>query len=133
MVKKVFHLLNREISGLHEAAYLLGACALLSQFLALFRDRIFASVFGASRTLDLYYAAFRIPDFIFVSVASLVSISIFVPFFIEKYKEGEEKGRRFVDAAFSFFFTVIVIVSGVAFLLIPFAVPYLFPGFESEP
>lgn len=133
MVKKVFHILNREISGLHEAAYLLGAFAILSQVLALFRDRLFAATFGASRVLDLYYAAFRIPDLIFVSVASMVSVSVLVPFFVEKLKEGEEGGKKFIDNGFSVFFASIVLVSLAVFILIPFLIPYVLPGFDSEP
>jgi len=71
MVKKIFKLLNREISGLHEAAYLLGVFALFSHILALLRDRSLAHFFGAGETLDVYYASFRIPDFIFITVACL--------------------------------------------------------------
>lgn len=126
-------MLNREISGLHEAAYLLAACAIASQLLALLRDRLFAYTFGASRTLDIYYAAFRIPDLIFVAVASLVSISVLMPFLMEKFKEGEETGKRFVDASFSFFFVAIVGVSLAAFVLAPFVAPPLFPGFGGDP
>ena len=65
---------GREVRGMHEAAYLLAGFALLSQILALLRDRILAAQFGAGHTLDLYYAAFRIPDFLFATVASLVSL-----------------------------------------------------------
>ncbi|KKS44228.1 MAG: Integral membrane protein MviN [candidate division CPR1 bacterium GW2011_GWA2_42_17] len=133
MVKRAFHILNQEISGLHEAAYLLGACALASQLLALFRDRIFASTFGASRTLDIYYSAFRIPDLIFVSIASLVSVSVLIPFFIEKFKNGEESGREFVDTSFSFFFFTITGASLLVFFLVPILTPYVFPGFTGEP
>jgi len=57
MVKRIIKLLNREISGLHEAAYLLGAFTFASQLLALVRDRALASFFGAGETLDIYYAA----------------------------------------------------------------------------
>ncbi|MES2088073.1 MAG: lipid II flippase MurJ [Patescibacteria group bacterium] len=124
-------MLHREISGLHEAAYLLGVAAIASQLLALLRDRIFAYTFGASRTLDIYYAAFRIPDLIFVSIASVVSISILLPFFIEKFKEGEATGKRFVDASFSIFFAAIVVISFLAYICIPFLTPFAFPGFYS--
>ncbi len=133
MVKKVFQILNREISGLHEAAYLLGACALASQILALLRDRLFAYTFGASRTLDIYYAAFRIPDLIFVSVASMVSISVLVPFFIAKLKEGEGEGKQFIDNAFSIFFLAIIVISVVMYFLIPQIVPFVLPGFDHGP
>ncbi len=133
MVKKVLHILNREISGLHEAAYLLGAFAIASQVLALLRDRLFAYTFGASRVLDLYYAAFRIPDLIFVSIASMVSVSVLVPFFIDRLKEGGESGKRFIDNSFSVFFVSIIAVSLAAFVFIPFLVPSVLPGFDSEP
>ncbi len=132
MVNKVLNILNREISGLHEAAYLLGIFAIASQILALVRDRVFAYTFGAGRVLDIYYASFRIPDLIFVSVASLVSISILVPFFMEKFKSGEENGKKFVDAAFSIFFVCIISVSVIAYILIPFLVPVVFPGIENQ-
>jgi len=133
MVKNVLRILNQEISGLHEAAYLLGSFALASQVLALIRDRLFASTFGASRVLDLYYASFRIPDLIFVSIASMVSVSVLVPFFIEKLKESESEGKRFIDSSFSVFFAAIVAVSVATYFAIPFLVPYLFPGFGEGP
>ena len=47
------------------AAVLLGATALASRGLGLVRDRLLAGAFGAGSELDIYYAAFRIPDLIF--------------------------------------------------------------------
>ena len=62
---------------MHVAAYILGASALASSLLALFRDRLFAHTFGAGIELDLYYAAFRIPDLLFVALGALVpSVSL---------------------------------------------------------
>ncbi|MDO8594798.1 MAG: lipid II flippase MurJ [bacterium] len=133
MVSRLFRFIEREISGLHEAAYLLASCAILSQLLALIRDRLFASTFGAGHTLDIYYAAFRIPDLIFVSVASLVSISVLVPFITQKMKEGEEQGKRFIDDIFSLFFVLIVVVCVLMFFLMPLLVPKVFPGFAADP
>jgi len=132
MVKKFLNFFSREVTGLHEAAYLLGFFALMSQVLALFRDRILASTFGASHSLDLYYSAFRIPDFIFVTVASIVSISVLVPFIIEKMSVSGEEGKKFIDNLFSFFFLLIVGVSIIAFFLVPFLIPKIFAGFEPK-
>ena len=36
MVRRIINLFNKDFGGLHEAAYLLGAFALVSQILALF-------------------------------------------------------------------------------------------------
>lgn len=133
MVKKVFKILNREISGLHEAAYLLAFFALSSQILALFRDRLFAFTFGAGRTLDIYYGAFRVPDIIFVSVASLVSISVLVPFFMEKIEKGEGGAKSLIDSVFSLFFIAISLVCLVVFFAMPFLIPKVLPGFAGDP
>ncbi len=129
MVKRIFRFFNKEISGLHEAAYLLGFFAFMSQLLALVRDRLLAASFGAGHVLDLYYSAFRIPDFIFVTVASLVAISVLVPFIIEKMAVSLAESKKFIDNLFSFFFLLIIIVSGLTFFLIPYLTPLIFKGF----
>jgi putative peptidoglycan lipid II flippase len=117
---------------LHEAAYLLGIFAFLSQVLALFRDRMFASTFGASTTLDIYYSSFRIPDFIFATVASLVSISVLVPFITERLDRDREKGKNFINSIFSFFFLLIIFVSIIAYILVPYIAPHIFSGMDKK-
>lgn len=130
MVKRFFKLINREVDGLHQAAYLLAFFAFLSQLLALVRDRILAATFGAGNILDIYYASFRIPDFIFITVGSMVSVSVLIPFLVEKMKKGPEEGRRFIGHIFTFFFLLIVIISTIAFFFIPFLDRKLFSGFN---
>ncbi len=76
---ELFARIAMPIRGLHQAAYLLAGLTLAAQLLALLRDRTFAHMFGAGEVLDLYYAAFRIPDLVFVFVASLVSAYVIIP------------------------------------------------------
>lgn len=123
--------MSREISGLHEAAYLLGFFAIASQLLGLFRDRLLAHVFGADTALDLYYAAFRIPDLIFVTMASLVSASVLIPFLNEKFKHSEQEGKYFISAIFSVFSVGMIVVSVAVYVLMPKLITFLFPGFTS--
>src|ERR1035437_2577403 len=130
MVKGFFKILHKEVNGLHQAAYLLAICAISSQILALIRDRLLASYFGAGHTLDLYYAAFRIPDFIFITVGSMVSVSVLIPFLVEKMKAGSEEGKKFIGNIFTFFFLLIVVTSIIAFFFIPFLNKLLFGGFS---
>lgn len=132
MVKRLFAFLYSETSTLHKAAYLLGAFALSSQVLAFLRDRLLAHVFGASAALDSYYAAFRIPDFLFVTIASVVSLSVLVPFIVEREKKGKEEVQKFVDDIFSFFTFLMLGVSVIAFFLIPVFAPILFKGLPAE-
>lgn len=129
MVKRIFKLLEKKVHGLHEAAYVLGVFALLSQFLALIRDRILANQFGAGEILDIYYAAFRIPDFLFVSIASLVSLSVLIPFFTERLARSKEDAQRFVSSIFGFFSILMIGVSVLAFIFSPKLLAVLFPAF----
>ncbi|HEX2792377.1 MAG TPA: lipid II flippase MurJ [Candidatus Paceibacterota bacterium] len=79
MVRTILKSLTAPVRGLHQAAYLLAGLTLASQVLALLRDRLFAHQFGAGLTLDLYYAAFKVPDLVFALVASLVSAYVLIP------------------------------------------------------
>ncbi len=133
MVKRLFSVIGKEIRGLHEAAYLLAGFALLSQLLALVRDKLLAYTFGAGHALDVYYSAFRLPDLIFVSVGSLVSASILLPFFIERFNKGVADGKKFSDSIFTVFFASIVVTSAIAYILVPYIVPLLLPGFADDP
>ena len=101
---------------------LLGVFAILSQILAVVRDRLFAHYFGAGATLDVYYTAFRIPDLLYVSLASFVSVTVLIPFLLEKIgtgKTGDESSRKFIDDVFTVFFFSITAISAVLFLLFP--------------
>jgi putative peptidoglycan lipid II flippase len=51
--------------------------------LGLIRDRFLATYLGAGQHLDLYYAAFKIPDFLYVSVATLAAITVLLPYLSE--------------------------------------------------
>ena len=130
MGKKLLSLFSREWNGLHEAAFLLGLFALLSQILALFRDRLLAHLFGASQTLDIYYAAFRIPDFIFAAVASFMSALVLIPILTKRAGESDARAQKFLNDTFTVFFTVLVAVSVGVFLVVPTLTAKLFPGFN---
>jgi len=132
MVKTFLNILNKEISGLHEAAYLLGAFAFASHLLALLRDRSLAYFFGAGEVLDVYYASFRLPDFVFITVASIVSISVLIPFLADKRNKNKEESQNFIDSIFTTFFVFIISISAILFFLTPFIIKTMFPGFNEE-
>lgn len=129
MVRRFFSFIEREIRGLHEAAYLLAGFALLSQVLALMRDRTFAHYFGAGEVLDIYFAAFRIPDLIFAFLTLFVSSFALVPLFSRQTKKerGEALGSILVVFGVS-----ALCVTGLVALLLPFLLPFLVPGFSQQ-
>jgi putative peptidoglycan lipid II flippase len=132
MVKRIFAIFTREIRGLHEAAYLLAMFTLLSQLLALLRDKLLAYTFGAGHALDIYYAAFRIPDILFASLASMVAASILVPFFIQRQSKSHDDGKKTIDETFSLFSIVMVLVCIVVYIYVPKLIPLTLPGFADS-
>ncbi len=131
MVRRWLKIFNKEFSGLHEAALLLAVSMFLAQLLALVRDRLLAGTFGAGVSLDIYYSAFRLPDLLYATIASFVSITVIIPFLVERLEKGEEQGaRNFLSAVFSLFMLVMVSVSAVAWLFMPKFAPWLAPGFD---
>lgn len=121
-----WRVLTLEIRGMHLAAYVLGASAVFSSLLAFLRDRLLAAEFGASLPLDIYYAAFRIPDIIFVIGASLVSAYVLIP---ELSKRGEESARGYLDTVMAWFSLLLVLVSSVAAYSAPLLLSHMFPQF----
>ena len=99
--------------------------------MAVVRDRLFAEKFGAEIVLDIYYAAFRIPDIIFVAIASFVAITVVMPFFIENLNKNKEKAREFINSIFTLFFFAITLVSVVTYFATPALVEKFFSGFDA--
>lgn len=127
MVKGLLSVFTKEVRGMHEAAYLLALFALLSQLLGLVRDRLLASNFGIGETLDIYYAAFRIPDFLFISVASLFSLYAILPALARS--KGSE--ARAIEGVLVWFFAFIAAFGAVAFIFVPTLAFHLAPGFDA--
>ncbi|MBC8464814.1 MAG: murein biosynthesis integral membrane protein MurJ [Parcubacteria group bacterium] len=137
MVRKVLAFMHTEIVNIHHAAYLLGVFAFGSQLLGLVRDRMLAHHFGASSMLDVYYAAFRIPDMVYIVIASLVSISVLVPFLSESFTRdaqsgGNEQTRALLSSVTTMFFGLIILVSLALLLVMPTLASIVAPGFTGE-
>jgi len=132
MMYRAFRFLSSEVRGMHEAAYLLAVFAFGSQLLALLRDRLLAGAFGAGHTLDLYYAAFRIPDFLFATVASLLSLYALLPILSRLGQEQEGLMVSFLRDMLLIFFAGMGFVAGIAFFLAPVLVPLIAPGIATD-
>ncbi len=133
MVHRIITFFNKEFRGVNEAALLLGGFAFLSQILGLIRDRTLAHIVGAGPMLDVYYAAFRIPDFLYISIASLASVTVLMPFLVDKInnnKDSSDKARAFINNIFSAYMIFMVAISILIAIFMPYIVSYLVPGFN---
>lgn len=131
-MERIFRFFGKEYGQLNQAALLLGFFTLFSQVLGLFRDRLIAHYIGPSSALDAYYAAFRVPDFIFISFASLASITVLIPFLLNRMKDEKlsKEAESFLQNIFSAFLYGLTGISIIVFFLMPFIVNILVPGFE---
>ena len=106
---------------------------LVSRVLGLFRDRLLASTFGAGDTLDIYYAAFRVPDLIYNLLIVGALSSAFIPVFAsllsnDKEDEAWEMANGIMNLALSF----IVVLSVIFAIFTPFIMKVLTPGFSPD-
>ncbi len=134
MIRKLLRLINRreDEGGMHQAAILLGVFSLISQLIGLWRDRMLAHTIGPGPLLDVYYSAFRIPDFIYLSIASLASITVLMPFLIDHMNSnGKDSARKFFNDVLSGFFLLLTLVSIAVYFMMPRLAQYIAPGFST--
>lgn len=123
---RVLRFFSSEVQNVHRAAYILALAAIVSSLLALLRDRLFAHTFGAGIELDMYYAAFRIPDIIFVATTAFVSVYVLLP---ELTRRDHDAQRSYIDTVFVGFSILSICVSAIAAYVSPFILATLFPNF----
>jgi putative peptidoglycan lipid II flippase len=131
-MEKILRIFTKESGSVSQAALLLGCLTFFSQILALFRDRLIAHFIGPSASLDVYYAAFRVPDFIFISIASLASITVIIPFLVGKM-DGEkitESAQKYLNDIFTVFFVLMISVAMIVFFFMPNLIAFIAPGFS---
>ncbi|MEN9921395.1 MAG: hypothetical protein RLZZ517_373 [Candidatus Parcubacteria bacterium] len=131
MVERIKTVLQTQIKGLHQAAYILAIFAIMSQVFALLRDRLLASTFGAGTQLDMYYAAFRLPDMLYVLLAAFFSVSILVPKVVEKENNKKEL-QRYFDSIFTFVTILFVILGSLCWFLTPVFLKLVVPNLLSS-
>src|SRR3989344_4860585 len=125
MMRRAFRFLSSEASTLERAVSILAASAFLSSLLALLRDRLLAHTFGAGVELDVYYAAFRIPDLLFVTAGALVSVYILIP---ELARRDREQQKDYIDTVLAGFSLLAIFVSLLAAVFAPSILKMLFPA-----
>ncbi len=128
-MREIFERITAPIRGLHQVAYLLAGLTLASQLLALLRDRTFAHTFGAGEVLDLYYAAFRVPDLVFALVASLVSAYVLIPRITGMDREST---RRLLSESATFLFGFGGLICIVLAVFMPSFLSFLYPSFVNS-
>lgn len=129
MIKKI---LNSKADTVTKAAVVLVATSLICNFVGLYRERVLLGLFGASRALDIYYAAFRIPDFVYYFfIYGVISIG-FIPVFISYLQRDKEKSWYLANDVLNFILSISIIACLLALVFMPRLIKLVAPGFEPE-
>lgn len=102
----------------------------LSYGLGLLRDHTLANLFGLSRELDIYNAAFVLPEGLFNILMGTVLSAAFLPIFAKQYDHTKEEGVRYARQILSWGMAAILACSILLFVTLPSLTPWLVPGFE---
>jgi len=125
-------ILNNKSLTIVSAAVILGAASLVSKLFGLLRDRILLGAFGAGRELDIYYAAFRIPDFFYAFFILGVISAGFVPVFISYWNRKDNRNAwRLANSVLNLMGLVMTAVSFLLIIFIPYLIKLVAPGFSA--
>jgi len=106
--------------------------ALASRLLGWIRLLVIGSQFGASRELDAYFAAFRIPDAIFQLVVAGALSAALIPVFSSYRARGhEEEAWKLASSVINLVLIALAAFSLVMAIFAPIFVPIVAPGFDA--
>lgn len=122
--KRLINRANKRIS-LGNAAALLIVAALLGQILGFIRTRLVNANFPAigPESTDAYFAAFKIPDLFFFTLAAGALGVAFMPFLAERLAKGDKKGLFELSNSLMNLLAIVMAVVGV--IIFVFAEPLL--------
>lgn len=126
------HFFNHRIQTISFAAGLMFFSNLVSRFLGLIRDRLLASKFGAGEELDVYFAAFRIPDFVYGIIVVGGIVAVFLPVFAEYHKKSEKESWELTSNVLNCFLVLLLVVCGFLAIFTPWLMKFIAPGFSEE-
>lgn len=129
MIAKLLSIQSKTIGA---AALLLAASMFASRLLGLLRDRLLASRFGAGEDLDIYFAAFRIPDFVYGILIMGGFTAVFLPIFSEYIEKNKEEAMRMVSNLLNVVFLLLAGFALILFVFMPFFIQLVTPGFSDE-
>lgn len=113
------------------AGLILTAAALASRVLGWLRLLVIGAQFGASRELDAYFAAFRIPDAIFqLVVAGALSAALIPVFSGYRARQQEREAWQLASSIINLVLVALIGLSLLMAILAPWIVPLVTPGFD---
>lgn len=118
--------------SISKAAFIVGFFTLITKFLAIYRDRVFAAKFGQNAVLDSYFSAFRIPDFIAGLLILGTLSAAFLPFYAELRTKDNAKAEELANSVLT---AALILITGICLIVLIFSEPLtrmVVPKFSPE-
>jgi len=137
MIRKIFNpkliLDSQPASSVISAAFIITLAGLFSRILGLLRDRLLASTFGAGDVLDVYYAAFRIPDLIYNILILGALGAAFIPVFTSLLGKDDKKSAwELSNGILNLALFFLIFFSLLMAIFAPWIMKVITPGFPME-
>src|SRR3972149_364717 len=120
-------LVSRQTNIFTAASFII-LTTIFSQILGILKYRLLVSLFGASQELGVFFAAFRIPDFVFQVVIAGALSSSFIPIFADfisrdKKQEGFEFSSTLITMGLVFYIFVSAVIIVFSYQLASIVAP----------
>ncbi|MDO8486152.1 MAG: murein biosynthesis integral membrane protein MurJ [Candidatus Staskawiczbacteria bacterium] len=128
-IKKIY---SHKTQNISLAAFILSVFSFLSFVLGLLRDRLLTGNFGIGNELDVYYAAFRIPDFIaMVLMTGAIGVAI-IPIFTKNLVSDKNQAFKYLSNLLNLSLFFLIIICLFLFVFAPNLVSLIAPGFSAD-
>jgi putative peptidoglycan lipid II flippase len=112
------------------SALIIGSMIIISRIFGFVRYRTLATYFSKEE-LDLFFAAFRIPDFIYEILISGAFAATFVPIFI-KYENDKEGFNVAMNSILNVLFVALALLAALLFIITQPLVNVMTPGLTTQ-
>ncbi|MEA2013001.1 MAG: lipid II flippase MurJ [Verrucomicrobiota bacterium] len=115
------------------ASILLMGFVVFKSLLGLVLKRTIAGDFGAGIETDAYFAAFTIPQQLGDFVVGGIIFKVVIPVFQQRREDvGDQEAIKDVSGILNFSALILLFITVAYYFLIPYIIPLLFSGFDSE-
>jgi putative peptidoglycan lipid II flippase len=119
---------------LYRAFATVGGLTMVSRVFGFVRDMLIAGVLGTGAVADAFFVAFRFPNLFRRLFGEGAFNSAFVPLFAKRLEgEGQTAARRFAEEALAGLLFVLLLLTALAEIAMPWLMYVLAPGFSATP
>ncbi|MBI4974146.1 murein biosynthesis integral membrane protein MurJ [Candidatus Roizmanbacteria bacterium] len=129
-INKTKQIIFAQQGGIFSSALIISGMIVISGIFGFLRYRILAGYF-TKEELDIFFAAFRLPDLIFEILITGALTSSFIPVFI-KYQKNKEELEQHISSIFNLLLIILVLIVIVLYFSMDSLIPLITPGFKGE-